>query len=285
MTNIQHFFDPRTWTLTYVAWDPATRDAVIIDSVLDFDPVNLRFFEESMDKLLAFVSENELAVHGVLETHVHADHITAAHRLRKKLDAKVVASSAVPAIQATFTDLLELNDQPTDGTGFDVLLDHGEVWRAGSLAIRAIHTPGHTPACVTYQIDDAVFTGDSMFMPDFGTGRCDFPKGSAEDLYDSVMERLYTLPDETRVFVGHDYQPGGRPLSFQTTIGESKKANIQLQADTPREQFVQWRAERDATLNLPSLIFNSVQINVNAGRLPTPSERGGRFMKIPVLQA
>jgi len=283
--NIHHFFDPATSTLSYVVSDGATKDAVIIDPVLDFDAVNLAFSEGSMEAILAYVEAEGLKVHAILETHIHADHITGSHRLGAKLGAKLVASSAIPDIQSTFKDILSLEAQETDGGTFDVLMEDGDQLEFGSLTIEAIHTPGHTPACLTYKIGDAIFTGDTMFMPDFGTGRCDFPEGSASDLYDSIVNKLYTLPDATRVFVGHDYQPGGRDLAFETTIGAAKTANKQLKHDTSREDFIAWRTERDGKLNLPRLLFQSVQMNINAGQLPPAGSNGTRFLKIPVLGA
>ncbi len=283
--RVQHFFGRATSTLTYVIWDAETRDAVIIDPVLDFDSINLSFSEESMSKLLRFVEEHELKVHFVLETHIHADHITAAHRLRERLGLKVVAGNRVPEVQALFADMLALPEQDSTGAAFDLLLADGETVAAGSLEIKGIQTPGHTPACLTYRIGDALFTGDSIFMPDFGTGRCDFPAGSSAALFDSVVNKLYGLPDATRVFVGHDYQPEGRELAFETTIGACKESNKQLRADTDRDQFVTWRKERDDTLDLPRLIFQSVQLNINAGQLPPPATNGTSYLKIPVLSA
>ncbi len=282
--QVQHFFDDFSSTLTYVVYDEDTKDAVIIDPVLDYDPVNLTFSQDSLTTLLQFVKDKGLNVHYALETHIHADHITGADALRAATGIKLVAGAVVPLIQETFTAFLDMEGQvPVDGSQFDVLLADGEELQAGSITIKAIATPGHTPADTTYQIGDAIFTGDTMFMPDFGTGRCDFPNGSAEDLYDSIVNRLYTLPDETRVFVGHDYQPGGRELKFMTTIGESKASNKQLRADTSKEEFVKWRTERDATLNLPRLIFQSVQLNIDAGKLPEPNAKGHRFLKTPIL--
>lgn len=211
---VQHFFDPATCTLTYVVRDPTTRDAVVIDPVLDFDPAG--------------------------------------------------------------------GDVALDGSQFDRLLKDGETLMAGSLAIAVISTPGHTPACVSYKLGDAVFTGDALFIEDYGTGRCDFPGGSAEALYDSVHERLYALLDETRVFVGHDYQPNGRPLRFESTVGAEKRGNVQLKEDTTRDQFVRFRRERDATLEPPRLLFPSVQVNVDAGRLPRPRANGRRYLQLPL---
>ena len=280
--NIQHFFDTVTSTLSYVVWDSQTLDAVIIDPVLDFDSVNLKFSEESLTMLLIFVVDNGLKVHHVLETHIHADHITGASRLREKLRAKLVVGSRLPEIQETFVDLLGLDGSEINAGIFDVLMTDNDILHSGSLTIRAIHTPGHTPACTTYQIEDAIFTGDTLFMPDFGTGRCDFPNGSAETLYHSI-KRLYELPDETRVFVAHDYQPGGRDLAFETTIGACKTGNKQLKSHTPKEEFLKFRTERDAQLNLPKLIFQSVQLNIRAGALPNAQSNGVRLIRIPLF--
>lgn len=280
--NIQHFFDTATSTLSYIVWDADTSDAVIIDPVLDFDPVNLKFSEESITDLLNFMTENGLTVRHVLETHIHADHITGADRLRAKLGAQLVVGSLLPTIQETFVELLNLDGSEINADIFDVLMDDNDVLESGSLQIKALHTPGHTPACTTYQIGDVIFAGDTLFMPDFGTGRCDFPNGSAETLYSSI-KKLYELPDETRVFVGHDYQPGGRELAFETTIGECKTGNKQLKFNTPREDFLKFRTERDAQLSLPKLIFQSVQLNIRAGALPKVGENGVRLMSLPIL--
>ena len=281
--NINHFYDPKTRTLTYVVWCPATLDAVVVAPVRDFDPGSLRFSEDSINELLAFVEVNDLRVHATLETHVHADHVTAAHRLRERLGSRAIAGSHVLEVRQLFMELLDLQVSPGDGGGFDTLLGDGESFQAGSISVEAIHTPGHTPACVTYRIGDALFTGDALFMPDSGTGRCDFPKGDAGALYDSIVRKLYPLPDEVRVFVGHDYQPAGREVAFETTIGLSKTRNIQVRSDTDRERFIQRRAERDASLALPRLMFHSVQVNIRAGRLPPPDAEGRRFLKLPIL--
>jgi glyoxylase-like metal-dependent hydrolase (beta-lactamase superfamily II) len=281
--EIKAFFDPETWTLTYVVWDTDTRDAVVIDPVLDFDPLAVRVHEKSIGEVVAYVREHGLNVHYVLDTHAHADHLSGFQGLKRELGAKIGIGEQIGKVQAVFKGLFNLHESfPTDGSQWDVLLRDGEALHAGSLTIEPIHTPGHTPADYTYKIRDAIFTGDTMFMPDFGTGRCDFPGGSAEDLYDSITTRLYTLPDETRVFVGHDYQPGGRELRYETSIGASKLENIQLRADTDRAQFVQWRKERDATLRPPRLIFQSLIVNADAGRLPAPEANGISYLKMPI---
>ncbi len=281
--QIKAFFDPRTYTLTYVVWDEATLDAAVIDPVLDYDPVAARVFNESADEVLAFLDEARLKLRYILETHAHADHLSGSQYLQKRTGAKIGIGANITTVQEVFSEALNLGDGfATDGSQFDVLLTEDDTLEVGALKIGVINTPGHTPACVTYHIGDAIFTGDTMFMPDFGTGRCDFPGGSAQTLYDSVVNKLYKLPDETRVFVGHDYQPGGRELAYETTIGASKAANKQLRGDTDEEQFVKWRSERDATLSLPRLIFQSIQVNVNAGRLPEPESNGKRYLKLPL---
>jgi glyoxylase-like metal-dependent hydrolase (beta-lactamase superfamily II) len=280
--QIQSFFDPATFTLTYVVWDEESKDAVIIDPVHDFDPLSMRTSTDSADDIVAFVQERALSVRWVLETHAHADHLSGAPILKEALGAQVAIGEHITQIQETFRGVFNLPESfPVDGSQFDALLSDGQVLEAGSLAVKVIHTPGHTPACVTYRIGDALFTGDALFMPDFGTGRCDFPAGSAEALYDSV-QKLYALPDETRVFVGHDYQPGGRALAFETTIGVSKARNKQLTAETSREQFVSFRTERDASLRPPRLIFPAIQVNIAAGVLPEPEDNGIRYLKLPM---
>ena len=281
--NIQHFFDPATFTLTYLVSDPTTRDAVVIDPVLDYDSAGSQTTTKSLDLLSAAITEQGLKLHYVLETHAHADPLSGSQLLRRRFGAKVAIGARITEVQTTFKALFALPaDFPTDGSQFDQLLGDGEVLQAGALTTRALATPGHTPACLSYLIDDAVFTGDALFLEDYGVGRCDFPRGSAEDLYRSVHDRLYALPDAIRVFVGHDYQPGGRPVRYETTIGISKEQNVQLRQSTPRATFVSFRQQRDATLSAPRLLFPSVQVNVNAGRLPTAHANGRRYLSIPI---
>ena len=283
LMEIKHFFDPRTWTLTYLVWDPETRDALVIDPVTDFDPLRYRLSTESVDDVSRFIEVNDLRLLWILETHAHADHVSGAPALKARFGAKVAIGANITVVQETFGALFNLGPEFTpDGSQFDRLLQDGELFEVGSLRVRVIFTPGHTPACASYQIGDAVFTGDALFMPDSGTGRCDFPRGSAEDLYNSVCTRLYTLPDETRLFVGHDYQPGGRELRFRTTVGESKAHNKQLTANTSRETFVFFRKERDATLDPPKLLFPSIQLNINAGELPKAEANGMSYLKYPL---
>jgi glyoxylase-like metal-dependent hydrolase (beta-lactamase superfamily II) len=282
MAQIEAFYDARTFTLTYVVWDPETKDAVVIDPVLDYDPAASRTWTESVDQVTDFVREKGLNLRYVLETHAHADHVSGSQLLKRRFDARVVIGEKITTVQETFKPIFDLGDDfPTDGSQFDHLMKDGETLEAGSLKVEAIATPGHTPACLTYKIDDAIFTGDALFMDDYGTGRCDFPRGDAEDLYTSIR-KLYELPDETRVFVGHDYQPNGREVKWETTIGKSKANNPQLKGDTTREEFVKFRTERDAQLNAPKLLLPSVQLNVNAGKLPEPRANGNRYLNIPL---
>ncbi len=282
--RVKEFFDTNTWTLTYVVYDEKTNDAVVIDPVWDYDPAASKLSTESADSVFDFISAKNLKVHYILETHAHADHVSGAQVLRNKIpNAQVGIGAGITDVQKVFKEIFNLNPNfTTDGSQFDLLLNEEALLQAGSLNIKTIFTPGHTPACGSYLIGDALFSGDALFMPDYGTGRCDFPSGSADDLYTSVHEKLYRLPDETRVFVGHDYLPNGRSLAFETTIGEEKTKNIQLKAETTREDFVNFRKGRDKSLAAPRLLLPSVQVNINAGVLPSPEDNGVRYLKIPV---
>ena len=281
--KIEYFYDPSTFTLTYVVYDPKSRDAVVIDPVLDYDPLSSRTATSSLQRLDAFLKKEGLRVHYVLETHAHADHLSGSQWLKRRYDAKVGIGERITEVQAVFKDVFDLGATfAVDGSQFDRLFADGEKVRAGTLEVEILATPGHTPACVSYKVEDAVFTGDALFIEDYGTGRCDFPKGSAEALYASVHDRLYALPDATRVFVGHDYQPHGREVRAETTIGRSKEANIQLRAGTSRSEFVEMREARDAKLAAPRLLYPSVQVNVNAGLLPKPRANGRRYLTIPL---
>ena len=281
--EIRAFFDPATFTLTYVVHDPKTLDAVIIDPVLDFDPLASQTDTRSAKEVVAFVRELGLRVRYVLETHAHADHLSGSQFLKRELDAPIAIGEQIRVVQETFKEVFGLGSEVRgDGGQFDRLLKDGEVVEAGSLRIEVIATPGHTPACVTFKVEDALFTGDALFIEDYGTGRCDFPRGSAEELYHSVHERLYAQPDATRVFVGHDYQPGGRALRYETTVGASKRSNIQLRAETSKETYVKFRKERDATLTPPRLLFQSVLVNINAGILPPAHANGRRYLLTPL---
>ena len=279
--HIQTFYDERTFTLTHLVWDEATKDAVVIDPVLDYDMLEIRVFTESCDKVSAAIAENGLSLRWVLETHAHADHLTGSQVLKERHGAKVAIGARITEIQQFFAGLFNLAELPTDGRQFERLLADGDVLDAGGLAVRVIGTPGHTPACVTFHIGDVLFTGDALFLPDSGTGRCDFPNGSARQLYASIR-KLYALPDETRVFVGHDYQPGGRAVAWESTIGVEKRENTQIKDDTAEADYVGFRTARDATLLPPRLIFQSLQVNVAAGVLPTADTYGMHHVKHPV---
>jgi len=278
--QIHHLYDPATQTLTYVVFDEDSRDAVVIDPVLDYDPAAAQTSTASADRVIAFVRERGLTVHWSLETHPHADHLSGGPYLRRHLGAKVAIGAGIVDVQSVFRDVYDLGaDFPVDGRQFDRLLRDGEAIEAGAVRVEVIATPGHTPACVTYRVEDALFTGDLLFLHDYGTGRCDFPLGSAASLYDSVM-RLYALPDATRVFPAHDYQPGGRPLAWETSIGRSKAENVQLRADTGRDAYIAFRTERDKTLSAPRLLWPSVQVNIDGGNLPGGA--GRRFLRLPL---
>ena len=280
--NIETFFDPATFTLTYVVFDPKSRDAVVIDPVLDYDVLSSSTSTTSITRVEDFLNREKLKLHYVLETHAHADHLSGSQYLKSRFGAKVAIGARIVDVQKIFAGVFDLANVPTDGSQFDQLLSDGEKIEAGAMKIDVLATPGHTPACLSFQVGDAVFTGDALFIEDYGTGRCDFPSGSADALYTSVHERLYALPDATRVFVGHDYQPNGRALRFETTIGASKESNIQLRASTSRADFVKQRTSRDATLSAPRLLFQSVQVNIDAGRLPKAHANGKRYLTIPL---
>lgn len=283
MFHVEPFYDPATFTLTYVVYDPDSKDAVVIDSVLDYEPMSSTVSTASVEQVAAFLEKNGLTLHWSLETHAHADHLTAAPWLKKRFGGRMAIGEGIREVQKVFKTVFDMPPTfRTDGSQFDALLEDGQVLEAGTLRIATIATPGHTPGCVSYHIGDAVFTGDALFIEDYGTGRCDFPKGSADALYTSIHDKLYALPDETRVFVGHDYQPGGRPMRVETTIGRSKRENVQLRAETTRTDFVALRNARDATLAAPRLLWQSVQVNIDAGRLPAEHANGVRYLRIPL---
>jgi len=282
--EIKTFYDTRTSTFTYVVFDPETKDAVIIDPVLDYDPVGSKIWTESVDEVIDYVKSKDLTLHLIMETHAHADHISGAQMIKEQYpDAQVAIGKNITVIQEYFKNMFNLDaDFPTDGSQFDRLFEDNEVVNAGSLQIEVIFTPGHTPACASYKIEDAIFMGDAFFMPDSGTGRCDFPAGSAHDLYSSITQRIYTLPDETRIFMGHDYQPGGREVMNIATVAEQKANNIHLKEGVTEEEFTAFRRERDSELAAPKLLFQSIQLNIDAGDLPDAEEGGKAYLKIPV---
>jgi glyoxylase-like metal-dependent hydrolase (beta-lactamase superfamily II) len=282
--EIEPFYDPRTATVTYVVFDPESRDAVVIDPVLDYEPKASKTWTESVERVIDFLRERELNLHAVLETHAHADHLSGSQEIKAAFPrAEVVVGERIREVQALFKEVFGLPDDfATDGSQFDRLLPDHRVQRFGSIELGVLPTPGHTPACASYTIGDAVFTGDVLFMPDVGTGRCDFPGGSSEAMWESVHERLYRLPDSTRVFVGHDYPGDRREPAWETTIGKQKASNVMLREETAKEDFVARRDARDATLEAPQLLFQSVQVNIDAGRLPRPEANATRYLRIPI---
>jgi glyoxylase-like metal-dependent hydrolase (beta-lactamase superfamily II) len=278
--EIQHFFDPATSTLTYVVHDTGT--GVVIDPVLDYDPKSARTSCKSAEAVAQYIDDRHLAIPYVIDTHAHADHLTAMPFFKKRYGARTVTGSRIGEVQRSFRDIYNLGaDFPVDGRQFDHLLDEGQELEIGSFLVRAMHTPGHTPAHMSWQIGAALFVGDTLFMPDYGTARCDFPGGSVEQLFDSV-QRIYALPASTRLFMCHDYQPGGRELRFVTTVAEQKRANIQLREGTTKQEYANIRKTRDAQLDMPALILPAIQINIRAGEFPMPEANGTAYLKIPL---
>lgn len=281
--KIKAFFEPRTATVSYVAYDEVERVGVVIDPVLDFDPASGRIGTASADQISRFLDEEGIRIPFVLDTHAHADHFSAMPYFVERYGAKTVIGQEIVAVQRVFRDLFHLGDAlKVDGRQFDLLLGDGQKLDVGPFEIEALHTPGHTPACLSYRIEDALFVGDTLFQPDYGTARCDFPGGSAEQLYASIRRLYETLPEDTRVFTCHDYQPGGRPLAFESTLREQRQSNVQLNNRTSREAFVAFRSERDRGLSMPELILPSIQVNVRAGALPEPEANGISYLKIPL---
>ena len=280
--TVQGFFDPATWTVSYVVYEKEGAACAIIDSVLDYDPKAGRTKTTSADKLIAFVQEKNLQVDWILETHVHADHLSAAHYLRDKLGGKIAIGAAITDVQNVFKRIFNLDPEfQPDGHQFDHLLQDGETFTIGALQAEALSVPGHTPACMAYRIGDAVFVGDTLFMPDVGTARCDFPGGDAHTLYQS-MRKLLSLPLATRLFMCHDYPPEGRPAAWETTVAEQRARNIHVHDGVSEDNFVKMRAARDATLNMPVLILPSVQVNIRAGEMPPAEDNGVSYLKIPL---
>lgn len=281
--DVKAFFDKDTYTVTYIVSDPATGRAAIIDSVLNYCPASGRTSTDSADTLLAYIADRELTVDWILETHVHADHLSAAPYLRDKLGGRIGIGEHVTDVQKVFGGLFNVEAGfKNDGSQFGHLFTDGETFRIGELEARAIWTPGHTPACMVYLIGDAAFVGDTLFMPDFGTARCDFPGGDARTLYQSI-QKIFALPGETRLFMCHDYKAPGRDhYAWETTVAEEKARNIHVGGDADEESFVAMRTTRDATLAMPTLILPSVQVNMRAGDLPEPEDNGTRYLKIPL---
>ena len=281
--QVQAFFDAPTWTVTYVVYDRVGGHAAIIDSVLNYDHKSGRTSTRGADELMAFVNAQGLRVQWILETHAHADHLSAAPYLRQHLGGRIGIGAGIDGVQKVFKGLFNLEPEfKTDGSQFDHLFADGDTFTIGSIKAHALHTPGHTPACMTYVIGDAGFVGDTLFMPDYGTARCDFPGGSAHTLYQSIR-KLFSLPGETRLFMCHDYKaPGRDDYRFETTVAEERAHNVHVHEGISEEDFVAMRSKRDATLGMPTLILPSVQVNMRAGQLPPAEENGTRYLKIPL---
>ncbi|MDO9312974.1 MAG: MBL fold metallo-hydrolase [Burkholderiaceae bacterium] len=284
--QVEGFFDPATWTVSYLALDTATRQCALIDSVLDYDPKAGRTSTASADRLIARVRDLGAQVQWILETHAHADHLSAAPYLKKELGGRLGIGEHITKVQEVFGRLFNAGAEfARDGRQFDHLFADGETFAIGGLQARAMHTPGHTPACMTYVVIDgsemAAFVGDTLFMPDYGTARCDFPGGDARTLFRSI-NKVLSLPAATRLYMCHDYQPGGREVQFVSTVGEEREHNIHVRNGISEEEFVAMRSARDAALDMPTLILPSVQVNMRAGQWPEPEANGTRYIKIPL---
>lgn len=288
--RIESFFDPATSTFTHVLWDPATRRAAIVDSVLDYDPKSGRTRTDSADRVIARVRELELSVDWLLETHVHADHLSAAPYLKQRVGGQIVIGRAVTVVQHTFGKLFNAGDEfARDGRQFDRLVDEGDQFDIGALRVSVLHTPGHTPACVTYVVENpalsprqrVAFVGDTLFMPDYGTARCDFPGGNARELYRSIR-KLLALPPDTQLYLCHDYPPAGRAPQCIATVAAQRASNIHVHDGMDEQAFVELRETRDAKLEMPVLLLPSVQVNMRAGHLPPAEDNGIAYLKIPL---
>lgn len=278
--QVKGFFDPRTWSVQYVVSDPETSKCAIIDPVLDYDEKSGRTSTDNADRILAYVAHEGLTVEWILDTHPHADHLSAAHYLKSKTEAQTAIGDHVVDVQMLWKDIYNWPELRTDGSYWDRLFKPGDSFKLGSIDATVMFSPGHTLASITYVIGDAAFVHDTIFMPDSGTARTDFPGGSADVLWTSIQEIL-ALPDETRVFTGHDYQPGGRHPRWESTVGEQKRSNAHL-ANINEQAFIQLRQARDRTLAMPKLILHALQVNVRGGRLPEPENNGRRYLKIPL---
>jgi glyoxylase-like metal-dependent hydrolase (beta-lactamase superfamily II) len=280
--QVHGIFDPATWTVTYVVYEKPGSACAIIDSVLDYDPKSGRTSHASADKVIEFVKTHQLQVEWILETHAHADHLSAAPYLKQQLGGKTGIGDHITGVQKVFKGIFNLESSfKLDGSQFDHLFKDGEGIHIGNLSGHILYVPGHTPACVAYQFGDAVFVGDTMFMPDVGTARCDFPGGNAQTLFASV-KKILSLPLQTRLFMCHDYPPNDRPVKFETTVAEQRAHNIHVHDGISEAQFVEMRTKRDATLEMPVLILPAVQINIRAGELPPKEDNGIAYAKIPL---
>ena len=281
MPNIQSFFDPATFTVTHVVTDPATQRAAIIDSVLDYDPKSGRTTQHSADLVIAYVRQNGLTVDWLLETHAHADHLSAAPYLQEQLGGKIGIGRQICAVQTVFKKLFNAEEMNTEGADFDRLFDDAERFMIGEIEVQVLHTPGHTPACLTYVIGDHAFVGDTLFMPDYGSARCDFPGGDAATLFRSIRKVL-ALPPTTQLHLCHDYPPASRAAQWVTTVAEQRANNIHVHDGISEAEFVAMRTARDKTLAMPVLLLPAIQVNCRAGKLPPPENNGTRYLKIPL---
>ncbi|TRX72769.1 MBL fold metallo-hydrolase [Pseudomonas mangiferae] len=281
--RIVSFFDSATCTYSHLIVDPASARCAIVDPVLDYDPAAARIGHDGADRLIGYIRQQGLEVDWLLETHVHADHLSAAHYLRDRLGGRLGIGAGIPQVQETFGELFDAEaDFPRDGSQFDRLFADGERFRIGTLDVEVLHTPGHTPACITYRVGDAAFVGDTLFMPDSGTARCDFPGGDPRQLYRSIR-RLFELPDETRLFLCHDYKaPGRERYCGETSVGEQRAHNIHVGQAMSEDAFVALRSQRDQGLEMPRLLLPAVQVNMRAGELPPPAANGRRYLKLPL---
>jgi glyoxylase-like metal-dependent hydrolase (beta-lactamase superfamily II) len=283
--HIQAFFDELTNTVTYLVSDPHTRQAAVIDPVLDYDHRSGKASTASADRVLEKARDDGLTIVWVLETHAHADHLSAAPYIRQRTNAQVAIGENICDVQTIFRPVFNVDDVSGNGSEFDRLLKDGETFQIGDLTVEVLHTPGHTPACVSYRIGDAVFVGDTLFMPDYGTARADFPGGSARTLYRSI-QRLLALPSETRIFLCHDYKaPGRDSYAWETTVAEERARNVHVKEGVEEDAFVTMRQQRDATLAAPTLLLPSIQVNIRAGRLPRVESNGMHYLKIPLRMA
>jgi glyoxylase-like metal-dependent hydrolase (beta-lactamase superfamily II) len=279
--TVKAFFDPQTWTYTYVVYESKGSPCIVIDSVLNYDPKSGRTKTHSADEVISFIKDNRLQLEWILETHAHADHLTAAPYIQEKLGGKIAIGDHITTVQKVFKGVFNLDDVAVDGSQFDVLIKEGESVRFGNLSFKALYVPGHTPACMAYEIGDSIFVGDTLFMPDVGTARCDFPGGSASNLYRSIQSIL-KYPPSTKLYMCHDYPPNGRPPEYQSTVADQKKSNIHVHDGVTEEQFVAMRNKRDAGLEMPVLILPSIQVNIRAGHMPKPEGNGTAYLKIPL---
>lgn len=281
--EVTGFHDPETGTVSYVVKDPASKDCAIFDSVMDIDYAAGRISYKSADRIIEFVRANGLEVEWLIETHAHADHLSGAPYIQGKLGGKLGIGSHITTVQEVFGKIFnEGTEFQRDGSQFDRLFDDGDTYKIGRMTVFVMHTPGHTPACTTHVVGDAAFVGDTLFMPDGGTARADFPGGDARTLYRSIRKVLETLPAETRLFMCHDYGPGGREIEFETTVAEERMKNIHVRDGISEDEFVRMREDRDAGLAVPKLIVPSLQVNIRAGKLPEPDDSGKRYLKVPI---